>query len=190
MAHSIGHWIGCFSRHWFGKCRCRQCPLIPKCFFSIFFQIPFAASLHFGALLLVRMVNGLAITNLFPVVAAICTAWAPLAEKGPPPLPPLITFDLLDYGIPFSDLFKACSWRCSPAMSNSQSSLACPSPDFWPTNVPFPHFFFYSPFIFKLDGLPSSSSTACWVFCSHSSGLSFTVTTQPIIPGSTAMSWS
>ncbi|KAL3074620.1 hypothetical protein niasHT_033647 [Heterodera trifolii] len=44
--------------------------------------MPLAASTNFYALFVARMVNGLAITNLFPVVGAICTNWAPLKERG------------------------------------------------------------------------------------------------------------
>uniref|UniRef100_A0A183C477 MFS domain-containing protein n=1 Tax=Globodera pallida TaxID=36090 RepID=A0A183C477_GLOPA len=44
--------------------------------------MPLAASMSFYALMFARMVNGLAITNLFPVVGAICTNWAPQKERG------------------------------------------------------------------------------------------------------------
>jgi MFS family permease len=44
--------------------------------------IPFAAKFHFYALLALRGILGLSTTNLFPLIAAISTNWAPETEKG------------------------------------------------------------------------------------------------------------
>uniref|UniRef100_A0A183C6I2 HMG box domain-containing protein n=1 Tax=Globodera pallida TaxID=36090 RepID=A0A183C6I2_GLOPA len=67
----------------YGKCCAKRTQLFIGLAVSLATGLmPLAASMSFYALMFARMVNGLAITNLFPVVGAICTNWAPQKERG------------------------------------------------------------------------------------------------------------